>query len=67
MINLLKKYCWSFWLGLSLAIAGITADNWKFWYISIPTVILVIWRGYSEKLRTDEDFNKRWGKLKQKS
>jgi hypothetical protein len=49
MINFLKKYCWSFWLGLSLAIAGITADNWKFWFISIPTVILVTWRGYSEE------------------
>jgi hypothetical protein len=53
MINFLKKYGWSFWLGFSLVITGNPLDNWKFWFILIPTLILAVWNSASEKIKTN--------------
>jgi hypothetical protein len=41
MIEFLKRYGWSIWLGSSMSIANITVMNWKWWVIIIPTIILV--------------------------
>jgi hypothetical protein len=37
------------WLGCSLAIAGIYISNWKYWLITVPTIILVAIRRESNE------------------
>jgi len=40
----IKTYGYAVYLGIACAICGITVDDWRFWIIYLPTVILVIWK-----------------------
>ena len=35
------KYLYGFWLGLSLSLMGFDILTWQFWFVSIPTILLV--------------------------
>jgi len=42
MIKFIRKYLWTFYLGVALnAFADLTALQWKFWAIGLPVIILV--------------------------
>ena len=40
----IKTYGYSVYLGIACDICGITVDDWRFWVIYLPTVILVVWK-----------------------
>jgi hypothetical protein len=44
ILNFLKDYGYAFFLGASLAAGGIGLKDWKYWVISIPIIILVVWK-----------------------
>lgn len=44
MKKFIKKNAFSFWFGVSLAWAGISFLDWKFYVVIIPTIILVSWK-----------------------
>lgn len=48
--NNMKKYIWSFYLGLSLSIVGYNFMDWQFYLVMIPTIMLVVW-GYDEDIK----------------
>ena len=42
MLAFLKKYGYGLWLGFSLGIVDVLYTSWEFWFVLIPTAILVI-------------------------
>ena len=48
----MKKYIWSFYLGLSLSIVGYDFMDWQFYFVMFPTILLVVW-GYDKDEQGD--------------
>lgn len=41
MINFLKEYGWTMYLGGALALLNVSATTWQYWVIMLPMIILV--------------------------
>lgn len=41
MLDLIKEYAYAFYLGFVLAIEGHTITDLSYWYITVPTIVLV--------------------------
>lgn len=41
VLRFLRSYSYAIWLGFSFAVAGIYCTSWEYYFISIPTVLLI--------------------------
>jgi len=47
VVKFIKEYGLAFYLGSILSIAHLGVENWKWWVIVVPVLILTAWRGKS--------------------